>query len=140
MLHIRDSGPSILFRKGGEVMAHIMVLEDDLDACHLIARILTGMGHEVHAFTDEQAALDHARHHSLDLAVLDIKLKKRTGLEVLEEMNQMNPGISAIMLTAYPALAKEAVKLGAKDFLVKPIDVDELEDRIRQVLGSSASA
>jgi YesN/AraC family two-component response regulator len=75
----------------------------------------------------------------LDLAVLDIKLKEMTGLDVLEELNRMDPKISAIMLTAYPALAQKAITLGAKEFLVKPVDVDELEEKVNHLLGGSAS-
>jgi len=117
-------------------MAKILILDDILDAANLIKRILEKGGHEVAAFTEEDDALEHARHHSVDLAVLDIKLKKMSGLVVLAELKKLNPSLRAIMLTGYPTIetARESKTLGAGEYCVKPIDADELEDRVASVL------
>jgi|Deesub1362B_J571_1020462.scaffolds.fasta_scaffold21576_2 CheY-like chemotaxis protein len=121
-------------------MAEILVLDDDPGACDLMERILVGLGHNVHAFTDEHAALQHAKSHSVELAVLDIKLKVMSGLDVLEQIHRDNPEIKAIMLTAYPALAQKAITLGAQEFVVKPVDVEELEAKVQRILGENTSA
>ncbi len=117
-------------------MAKIIVLDDVLDAVNLIKRILERQGHEVAAFTEEEEALQYARSVALDLAVLDIKLKKMSGLEVLEELKKITPSIRAIMLTGYPTMetARESLKLGANEYCVKPIDKDELEEKVAKVL------
>ena len=117
-------------------MAKILVLDDMLDAANLIKRILTGSGHDVFAFTEEEAALDHARNHPVDLAVLDIKLKQMDGLQVLSELKRINPSVCAIMLTGYPTVetARKAIQLGASEYCVKPIDNDELEQKVASVL------
>jgi len=57
-------------------MAKILTLDDVLDAGNRIKRILERKGHEVSVFTEEEEALYHARTHTVDLAILDIKLKK----------------------------------------------------------------
>ena len=118
-------------------MAKILVLDDVLDAVNLIKRILKGTGHEVVGFTEEEEALNYVRSNPVDLAILDIKLKKITGLEVLEELKKISPSMQAIMLTGYPTLetAQAALKLGAAEYCVKPIDVDELEEKVAGVLG-----
>ncbi len=117
-------------------MANILVLDDVLDAVMLIKRILERRGHDVVTFTEEEEALEHARKHQVDLAILDIKLKKMTGVEVLEELKKIRSSIKVMMLTGYPTLetARETVQLGANEYCVKPIDKDELERKVEEVL------
>ncbi|MBC2713555.1 MAG: response regulator [Desulfosarcina sp.] len=123
-------------------MAKILVLDDVLDASILVKRILEKKGHDVSAFTEEEDALNHARSHEVDLAILDIKLKKMSGIEVLEELKKINPDIRAIMLTGYPTLetARESLNLGAGEYCVKPIDKEELEEKVDDVLGSRGAS
>jgi DNA-binding NtrC family response regulator len=117
-------------------MANILVLDDVIDAGVLIKRILERKGHSVTAFTEEEEALAHARGNEVDLAILDIKLRRMTGVEVLEELKKIRPALKAIMLTGYPTLetARESMKLGANEYCVKPIDKDELESKVSDVL------
>ena len=117
-------------------MAKILVLDDEPDAVLLIQKILCRKGHEIFTFTVEDEAISFARSHPIDLAILDIKLKKMSGVEVLEELKKIHPGLYAIMLTGYPTLdtAKEAVKLGANEYCVKPVEIDELEEKVDAIL------
>jgi DNA-binding NtrC family response regulator len=117
-------------------MAKVLVLDDVLDAVNLMKRVLNATGHEVVGFTEEEEALNFARTHPVDLAILDIKLKKISGLEVLEELKKIAPSIRAIMLTGYPTLetAQAALKLGAIEYCVKPIENDDLEEKVAKVL------
>jgi DNA-binding NtrC family response regulator len=119
-------------------MARIIVLDDVLDAGNLVKRILQKNGHEVDVFTEEEDAINHARSSVVDLAILDIKLKKMNGVEVLEELKRISPNMRAIMLTGYPTLgsARESLRLGASEYCVKPIDKDELEEKVAEVLDS----
>ena len=117
-------------------MARILVLDDELDAVILIRKVLRKKGHEVFGFTDEEEALTFARSQPFDLAILDIKLKKMSGIAVLEELRKIDGNISAMMLTGYPTMetAREALKLGAGQYCVKPIEIDELEAKVAEVL------
>lgn len=119
-------------------MANILVLDDVSDAGMLTKRILERKGHTVHSFTEEEDAIKHVQNNEADLAILDIKLKKMTGVEVLEELKKKRPEIKAIMLTGYPTLetARESLKLGANEYCVKPIDKEELESKVAEVLDS----
>ncbi len=117
-------------------MAEILVLDDVLDAAVLIEKILTKKGHTVYTFTEEDAAIEFAGKIAVDLAILDIKLQKMSGVEVLARLKQIQPGMHAIMLTGFPTVetAREAISLGADEYCVKPIDRRELEDKVEKVL------
>lgn len=117
-------------------MAHILVLDDVFDAVQMVKKILERKGHAVFGFTDEDEALAYVRNNPVDLAILDIKLRKLTGVEVLEELHTLHPAIKVIMLTGYPTLetAREAVRLGAREYCVKPIEKNELEQKVESVL------
>lgn len=117
-------------------MATIIVLDDVADAAIMIKRILSRQGHVVEAFTEEQQAIDFVRKNPVDLAILDMKLLKMTGVEVLEELKKISPSTKGIMLTGYPTLetAKQALEFGAAAYCVKPIDRAELESTVAAVL------
>jgi DNA-binding NtrC family response regulator len=117
-------------------MATILVLDDVFDAVVLLKRILEKKGHQVVGFTEEEEAISHVKASKIDLAILDIKLKKMDGVEVLAEMKKSDPQIRAIMLTGYPTLetARESLRLGAVEYCVKPIDKEEIEEKVQKVL------
>ncbi|MGD8380561.1 MAG: response regulator [Syntrophobacterales bacterium] len=119
-------------------MARILVLDDEVDAVMLLRRILHERGHQVFGFTEEEEAIAHARANSVDLAIIDIRLKKILGVEVLEELKKIVPHIRAILLTGYPTLetAQKAFELGVSEYMVKPVDIDELEEKVENILGS----
>ena len=119
-------------------MAHILVLDDELDVVGLLKRLFEGKGHRVFGFTEEEEAIAHARANSVDLAIIDIRLKKILGIEVLEELRKIAPQIRAVLLTGYPTLetAQKAFELGVSEYLVKPVDIDELEEKVEKILSS----
>ncbi|HHB75140.1 MAG TPA: response regulator [Desulfobulbus sp.] len=119
-------------------MAEILALDDVQDATILIGKILKKKGHNVHTFTEEDDAINFAKENKVDLAILDIKLKRMSGVEVLAELKKSTPDMHAIMLTGYPTVetAREAISLGADEYCVKPIDRDELEEKVEKVLES----
>ena len=119
-------------------MAEILALDDVQDATVLIGKILSKKGHTVHTFTEEDDAIAFAKENKIDLAILDIKLKKMSGVEVLALLKESTPDMHAIMLTGYPTVetAREAISLGADEYCVKPIDRDELEEKVENVLKS----
>ncbi|MDG4475781.1 response regulator [Thiovibrio frasassiensis] len=119
-------------------MAHIFVLDDVLDAAVLTQRILSKKGHQVTIFTDEQEAMRYAMENQVDLAILDINLKKTNGISVLAALRRANPKIRVIMLTGYPTVetARKALHLGAADYCVKPIDKSELEQKVSAALAN----
>lgn len=119
-------------------MAKILILDDVADAVRLMKRLLEENGHIVFPFTEEEAALKFMAANSVDLAILDIKLKKMSGVDVLAALKQISPATRVIMLTGYPTIesAQESLRLGASDYCVKPIDNAELEAKVSHVLAT----
>ncbi len=122
-------------------MTRIMVLDDVEDSGAMIKRIMERKGHSVYVFTEEQEAIDYLKQEGIDIAILDIKLKKMSGVEVLKQIKNSYPNIEVLMLTGYPTLetAHEAKDFGAREYLVKPIDKNELEEKIENILQDGSS-
>ena len=128
-------------------MARILVVDDVKEAVDAIRRVLEKQGHDILGYTDELEAIDHLKNHPVDLAILDIKLKKMDGVEVLGKVKEIQPDIKVIMLTGYPthASVEQAMRIGASAYCMKPIDRKELEKRwktcwLRQVEHQVASS
>ena len=120
-------------------MANIASLDDVSEVGIMIQRILGRKGHTVHVFTEEEEFLSFIKKEPVDLAILDIKLKKLSGVDVLEEAKKISPGLRVVMLTGYPTIdtAQKCLHLGADEYLVKPIDKHELEEKVEKVLNRS---
>lgn len=121
-------------------MALILVVDDVKEAVDAIRKLLVKKGHEILGYTDELEAIDHVKNHPVDLAILDIKLKKMDGVEVLGKLKEVQPGIKAIMLTGYPthASVENAMRLGAHAYCMKPIDRRDLERKVDEVLSQES--
>jgi DNA-binding NtrC family response regulator len=83
-----------------------------------------------------EEALELIEKQDFDILVIDVRLPGKTGLQVLREVRESKPYIKSIVITAYPSAesAVEAMKLGAIDYLAKPVAPDNLEALIRETL------
>lgn len=117
-------------------MARILILDDIADAVKMMKRILESSGHEVFPFTDEIEALDFLARTPVDLAILDIRLKRMSGLDVLDKIKASCPTTRVMMLTGHPTAEslRESKRLGASAYCVKPIDTHQLEKEIAALL------
>lgn len=82
----------------------------------------------MHTATSGEEALSILNDLKPDLVIMDVRMPKMDGLEVLEKIKESHPQIQVIMMTAYSTTEKaiQAIKLGAYDYLTKPFDNDEL--------------
>ncbi len=121
-------------------MGLVAVLDDEKDASRLMQRVIGAMGHEVHAFTDHRDALEWVRGNRPDLAVIDIKLRRASGLDVLQAIQQMLFSTKVIMITGCPTeeAVGQAMKMGVEDCLSKPLEIAELEELVARALGKPA--
>jgi DNA-binding response OmpR family regulator len=119
-------------------MALILVVDDEPDACTMLHRILSAKGHEVITFTDGNEALSWLEDHKPHLAVLDLKLQSLDGILLLRLIRERDPQAKVVILTAYPSAetASEALQSGAVKYLIKPIEIDDLEGNVEEVLRS----
>ncbi len=106
----------------------ILIAEDEPFQREMLRDFLEGEGHRVTESEDGQSALRFLAKSSFDLVLLDFKMPGMDGLEVLREARRLNPEIDAVILTAFGTIetAVEAMKAGARDYLTKPIDLEEL--------------
>jgi DNA-binding response OmpR family regulator len=115
------------------------VADDDDDIRDLVAFRLDRAGYEVLRAGDGQEALDLARQHIPDLAVLDVMMPKLTGYDVTREMraDATTSRIPVILLTARVQEADVArgFEAGADDYVKKPFSPQELKARVQAVLG-----
>ena len=117
----------------------VLVADDDDDIRDLVAFRLDRAGYEVLRAGDGQQALDLAREHHPDLAVLDVMMPKLTGYDVTRELraNSETSRIPVILLTARVQEADVArgFEAGADDYVKKPFSPQELKARVQAVLG-----
>ncbi|MCU0253970.1 MAG: response regulator, partial [Acidobacteria bacterium] len=114
----------------------ILVLDDDELIGSMLGRALRQVGYEVRVEHDPAAALEAARGFVPDVALLDVSMPGKSGLELLQEMRDEGITAQAIMLTADDSAetAVRAMKLGAADYLTKPFDLDEVKIVVGNVL------
>ncbi len=106
--------------------ANILIIEDDAMQRELIRENLEGENYQVFEAAGSRGALQILENQQVDLAVVDFRLEKETGLDVTRKILFSNPLITIIMVTAYGNVetAVEAMKKGVYDFIPKPIDFD----------------
>ncbi|OIP88940.1 MAG: hypothetical protein AUK55_15400 [Syntrophobacteraceae bacterium CG2_30_61_12] len=117
-------------------MALILVIDDETDACRLMERILSADGHRVFGFTEVEAAMRWLDDNVPDLAILDIKLQSTDGISLLKAMRLRDPFMKVIMIvgTSSVEAANLAIGQGIDAYLVKPLELDELEQRVASAL------
>jgi len=115
----------------------ILIVDDDTTNLQILARITQGLGHDVIPATTGKTALA-ALDESVDMVLLDVMMPDMSGFEVLTEIrsNNLLCDLPVIMVTALTARQDRltAVEAGANDFISKPIDMTELEIRMRSLL------
>ena len=116
--------------------ATIVVVEDDPDQRTQLAGFLGGLGHVVRAagnVADAKKAIDAG---GVDVVVTDLRLGAENGVDLLRWSKPLHPLADFVVVTAYGSVetAVDAMRCGAEDFLVKPIDLDVLEQRLARIL------
>ena len=114
----------------------ILVVDDDTAHRMMLQAVLSDEGYLTTEADDGSAAVNAVRKDYFDLILMDVRMTEIDGIEALEEIKKMSPGIPVLMMTAYPEVpaAVKAIKLGAWDYLTKPLDTDELRLRIAKLL------
>jgi DNA-binding NtrC family response regulator len=106
----------------------ILIVDDEKLIRWSIRERLQEEGFEILEAENARSALDQFQSELPDLLLLDYRLPDMTGLQILEQVRKENPEVSVVMMTAYGTVetAVQAMKLGAFDYLTKPVNLDEL--------------
>jgi nitrogen regulation protein NR(I) len=114
----------------------ILIVDDQKAICYSLERLLRNEGYDVCSVQSGEEALDFLKEQKANVVVMDIRMPKQDGLEILTNIKKYYPKIQVIMMTAYSTSeqAIEAIKLGAYDYLIKPFENDELLGLIQDAL------
>ena len=120
----------------------VLVAEDEQELCRIISRRLEDEGYAVDSVTDGGAAAEYLASADYDIAVLDIMMPVKDGLQVLREYRASGGSAPVLFLTARDAVSDRVTGLdsGADDYLVKPFSFPELLARIRVLLRRKGEA
>jgi DNA-binding NtrC family response regulator len=119
----------------------IVIIDDEVKLLKALKRALEMDGHEVFDFSNPDDGLEFLQNRGADLAISDIRMAGMTGIELLRKVGESNPEIPFILMTAFSSVetAVTAVKLGAKDYLLKPFEISELKEAVSNILESQKS-
>lgn len=106
----------------------LLVVDDDEVFRKRLARAFRQRGFQVSEAADWDEAMVAASEETPELAVVDLRLPQKTGLEVVRDLKRMDPSTNIVVLTGYGSIATalESLRLGATHYLTKPVDTDQI--------------
>ena len=115
----------------------LLVVDDDKNICEAMADYLRELGHRTETALTCQQAIDRMEEYPFEVVVCDVNLPDNDGFHLLEWAIKHKPEMSVILLTGYGTIesAVEAIRIGAFDYLTKPVIDDELNFSIQRALG-----
>ncbi|MGX5403848.1 hypothetical protein EAOG_05133 [Escherichia coli R527] len=115
----------------------ILVVDDDISHCTILQALLRGWGYNVALANSGRQALEQV----FDLVLCDVRMAEMDGIATLKEIKTLNPAIPVLIMTAYSSIetAVEALKTGALDYLIKPLDFDNLQSTLEKALAHTHS-
>jgi two-component system chemotaxis response regulator CheY len=118
-------------------MTQILIVDDAEFLRVRISKMLVGEGFEVAEAENGLKAIESYKSKKPDLVLMDVTMPEMDGLTALKELRKIDPNAKVVMLTALgqESVVLEAVKSGAKDFIVKPFDRDRVMSAINKLLG-----
>ena len=114
----------------------VLVVDDEDGIRQALTRFLSRLGYQVQAAANATEALERQAAHHAQVMLCDIRMPDTSGVELLPRMLAQDPDLAIIMLTAIdePRTAVDCLKLGAYDYLIKPVDLEELEVSLQHAL------
>lgn len=118
------------------MQGNILVAEDELLPRKNICRVLEEEGYQIHEAADGNAAIEAVDKNDLDLILLDLKMPGADGMAVLKHVRQASPQTLVLIMTAYATVetSVEALRLGAQDYILKPIVLDGVVKKVRNLM------
>lgn len=120
-------------------MRSILVVDDELSIRESFSLILEGK-YQIYLAASGEAALKVVADQKVDMVYLDVRMPGMNGIETLQRLRQIDPDVEVIMVTAVNDVhnASKAINLGARNYVVKPFDVDHILKLTEQILGKKA--
>lgn len=120
----------------------ILIVDDDTDMCFLLDRFLSKNGFEVRTLHKGNSALELLAKEKFDLCICDFRLGDMDGIDLIKSIKQIQSEIKILMITGYSDIkvAVQVIKMGAYDYITKPVLPDELLASIQKALITDTSA
>jgi two-component system nitrogen regulation response regulator NtrX len=120
-------------------MNSVLIIDDEKEICESIKMILEYEGYGVKSSTSAIQGLKYFEENQISCLLLDIQMPEMSGFEVLKKVKLINPSISVVIISAHGSIenAIKATKLGAFDFIEKPIDREKLLISVRNAVEQS---
>jgi len=117
------------------VKTRILIVDDDVDALELMEELFESKGYDPLTASNGIEALNLVRDEDPDMVITDIRMPDMDGMQLLEELSKRHPQIPVIMVTAHGTIeaAVEAIKMGAKDYILKPLRLDEILAKVETI-------
>src|SRR6266568_4675965 len=114
----------------------LLAIDDDPENLEIISLALKRQGLEIITSQDPEEGFEAFLRTRPRIVLLDLVMPKVSGMEILERIVGVDPGVDVILITAHYSAesAVEAIQKGASDYLTKPIDIDKLRSRIATLL------
>ena len=114
----------------------VLIVDDEEGIRQALTRFLSRLGYQVRAAANATEALEHVTASHPQAMLCDIRMPETSGIELLPKVLAQDPDLAILMLTAIdePRTAIECLKLGAFDYLIKPVDLEELEMALQHAL------
>lgn len=112
----------------------VLMVDDEVDYLEAMVKVLRKRGINVVGAESGEKAMELLEKESMDVTLLDNKMPGMSGMEALKQMKRKWPLMEVIMLTALGSVESgiEGMQMGAFDYVMKPADIDDLVDKIRQ--------
>lgn len=120
-------------------MYHVAIVDDEPIIVDGLVHAIDWNGFQLDiscATTDPQAALDYILNHPVSIVITDVSMPVLNGLQLIQRIKEVKPSVYIIVLSAYDNFeyARTALRYGAENYLLKPLDPDELSDAISQII------
>jgi Response regulators consisting of a CheY-like receiver domain and a winged-helix DNA-binding domain len=114
----------------------MLIVDDEPEVLHVFSRAFAAAEYTLFTAQDGASAIEQLTAHEFQLVLLDLNMQPISGLQVLTELRRRNQETVVIILTAYSTLdsAIQALRLGAFDYLIKPVDLPVLRKRVEDGL------
>lgn len=125
--------------KSNQKKKYILVVDDEVQICNIIQKVLSQEGYYILTAFSGEEALKQLRKTPVDLILVDLKMPAMDGLEMLKQARAIQMNLRAVLLTAYgtASSARDAMALGVYDFLAKPFDNQLLKKVVKEALGAN---
>src|SRR6516164_6923470 len=123
-------------RKRGEAMPSLLVVDDEVNVLYSLAKSLQSDTLTVFTAQTGREGIELVERQRPDAVILDVRLSDQSGLEVFDRIRQIDPRLPIIIITAFATTetAIEAMKRGAFEYLLKPIDFHQLREVVQRAL------